>query len=802
MELLAQNDGTIKIGTDLDEGGLKKAMSGVGSFAAKGFGTMANVAKSAAKISVESLAAVGAASTAAVGAIVKSATESYASYEQLTGGVETLFKDSAGVVEDYASKAYQTAGVSANKYMETVTSFSASLLQSLGGDTAKAAEAADQAIIDMSDNANKMGTSLESIQTAYQGFAKQNYTMLDNLKLGYGGTKTEMERLLADAEKFSGVKYDINNLNDVYSAIHIIQNELDITGTTAKEASSTIEGSMNAAKSAWENLLNAIASDDLDVGEYTDKFVDAIDTVGTNLLPRVQIILQGVGQLIEKLLPKITERIPELFANIVPSLLNAGVNMTAAIIRGMQQQMPQFATMAKSVADSFVKNLPSMLDAGFNIIGDIASGIMSALPTLAEYVIAIQQSIIESFIEHAPEMLQAGVDLLNNIATGISTELPNLLNTFISYIQQVGELIVQNAPMLIETGMSIIQNLVTGIASALPNYFSTIGSLWTTFIQNIVSMLPNIIESGKEMLFGLIDGITASLPNLINSALDIINTLLDAFRENFPILIQTGIELVFKLISGLIRAIPDLIKAIPKLIKAIIGAFTAVDWGSVGISIVKGLIKGLKMMAISLGKVAIELGKEVLNGIKSIDLKEVGTNMIKGLWKGIKDASKWIKDKIKEFGDDIVDGFKGVFGIKSPSRVLKKEVGVYLPQGIEAGMEQETPALLETSERMAQDTIDAIKNATNIDASGVVEAMQAKSYGYINDSAQERMEAVKDNIDTSTSNTPEPIDYNEIGAQMKNAVDGMAVNIDGKSAGRIIAPTVNDELGKINNRRT
>ena len=210
-----------------------------------------------------SAAAVAAGATA-VAALTKSAVESYADYEQLVGGVETLFKDSAGIVQEYAANAFQTAGLSANDYMETVTGFSASLLQSVGGDTEEAARIADQAITDMADNANKMGSSIESIQNAYQGFAKQNYTMLDNLKLGYGGTKQEMERLLADAEKLSGVHYDISNLNDVYEAIHVVQGELGITGTTAEEASTTIQGSAAAMKAAWQNMLTGIADENAD----------------------------------------------------------------------------------------------------------------------------------------------------------------------------------------------------------------------------------------------------------------------------------------------------------------------------------------------------------------------------------------------------------------------------------------------------------------------------------------------------------------------------------------------------------
>ena len=254
------------------------------------------------------VAGVGVASTAVV-AMGKSAVSAYADYEQLVGGVETLFKDSAKTVIENASKAYTTAGLSANEYMTTVTSFSASLLQSLGGDTVKASEMADMAITDMSDNANKMGTSMEMIQNAYNGFAKGNMTMLDNLKLGYGGTKEEMQRLLADAEKLSGIKYDISSYADMVDAIHVIQTEMGITGTTAKEASSTISGSIASMKGAWQNLLTGMGDDTQNFDVLIDQFVASVGTVGENLLPRIEIVLGGVVKLVEGLAPKIIEKI-------------------------------------------------------------------------------------------------------------------------------------------------------------------------------------------------------------------------------------------------------------------------------------------------------------------------------------------------------------------------------------------------------------------------------------------------------------------------------------------------------------
>ena len=291
------------------------------------------------KSGIGAIAKIGAASigaaTAALVPFFKSATEAYANYEQLVGGVDTLFKDSSKKVQEYAQKAWSTAGMSANEYMETVTSFSASLLQGLKGDTSKAADVADMAIRDMSDNANKMGTDISAIQNAYQGFAKQNYTMLDNLKLGYGGTKTEMERLLKDAQKLTGKKYNLNNLADVYEAIHAIQQEMGITGTTSKEASTTIEGSVKSLKAAWQDALVAITSGDKPIRASAKVLSHAFKTVLSNLVPTIKRALSGFGEFIQYVGPMIGKELPGLIAELVPGFISAGWDMITGIGKGL-----------------------------------------------------------------------------------------------------------------------------------------------------------------------------------------------------------------------------------------------------------------------------------------------------------------------------------------------------------------------------------------------------------------------------------------------------------------------------------
>lgn len=314
-------DGRVTLSTKLDTSGIQSGAKGI---------------KSALSTSCKAVAALGAATAAAIVTVTKKSGDAYAAYEQLAGGVETLFKQSADKVKAYAESAYKTAGVSANAYMETVTSFSASLISSLGGNTEKAADVANMAMVDMSDNANKMGTPLANIQNAYQGFAKQQYQLLDNLKLGYGGTKTEMERLLKDAEAFSGVKYDINNLSDVYQAIHQIQVKLGVAGTTAKEAESTITGSITMTKSAWENLLTAMSGGG-SLDRAIDDFVYSLEKAMQNILPVVERSLVGIGYAIERLAPKLVERIAVALIKAIPSLLNAIYKMVIGLAQGVYQ---------------------------------------------------------------------------------------------------------------------------------------------------------------------------------------------------------------------------------------------------------------------------------------------------------------------------------------------------------------------------------------------------------------------------------------------------------------------------------
>jgi predicted nucleic acid-binding Zn-ribbon protein len=441
----------------------------------------------------------------------KQAIESFAEYEQLIGGVETLFKESSGVVENYANNAYKTAGLSANEYMSTVTSFTASLLQSLNGDTAKSAEVADMAITDMSDNANKMGTSMESIQNAYQGFAKQNYTMLDNLKLGYGGTKSEMERLLQDATAISGVEYDISNLNDVYQAIHIIQGELGITGTTAKEASTTIQGSLSSMKSAWQNLLTGMADENADFGGLITNFVDSILTVGDNLLPRITTVIQGMGELVSGLLttlvPEIITAIPPLIESTLPILLTAIQTAITSILSVLPQITQSISDLLPQILTAFVGMLPLILDAGITIILSLVQGIVSSIPTLIPAIVQAVITIVENLIGNIDMIIDAGIQLLIGLMDGLIDAIPILVQAIPVIIEKLLTAIINNLPKIIKAGFELLGKFQQGIYNAIPQLIQAIPQIIVSIVTALVQGIPQLISAGGELLAGLFKGL-------------------------------------------------------------------------------------------------------------------------------------------------------------------------------------------------------------------------------------------------------------------------------------------------------
>lgn len=563
----------VKIGADtteankgIDEVGQKT--SGLGEKLKSGLATAGKVA----------VAGVAAGATA-IGALGTKAVAAYADYEQLVGGVETLFKDSQDQVMDYANNAYKAAGLSANEYMETVTSFSASLLQSLDGDTSAAADKANLAITDMSDNANKMGSDMTSIQNAYQGFAKSNYTMLDNLKLGYGGTQAEMKRLLADAEKISGIKYDISSYADIVDAIHVVQTEMDITGTTAEEAASTIQGSFGMMKSAWQNLVTGMADPDQDLGVLVGNFTDSVVIAGNNLIPRIQELLPRIVEATTSLIGTVSEQLPAILGTVLPSLVEGATNLVTGLMAA----------------------LPSVL----SVLADVAPTVINTL--------------VPALIELLPQITQTGIDVIVSLVQGIADALPQLIPAATDAIIKIVEVLTspENLGNLIDAALAIILALVDGLVDATPKLIAAVPDVITNLVTAIIANMPKILEAGVEITMALADGLIKALPELIAAIPNLILGIVQGIIDNLPEIIMAGPKIIVALATGLIEAIPDIVMVIPQLIRSIVDTFLSFDWGSIGKNIVEGIKNGFVNMWNSFKQTVENVFTGLVDGVKS-----------------------------------------------------------------------------------------------------------------------------------------------------------------------------------------
>ncbi len=561
---------------------------------------------------------------AGIGKLVTDAISEGADYEQMVGGMETLYKKNSATMIKYANEAFKTAQISANDYMDTATKFSASLLSSLGGDTEKAAEAANNAIIDMADNANKMGTNMVDIQNAYKGFAKQNYTMLDNLSLGYGGTKEEMERLLADAEKLSGVKYDISNLNDVYSAIHVIQEEMGITGTSALEAGTTVSGSVNMMKSAWSNLLAQMTSSE--GGDVTGAMKNLV------------ISIFGDG----------TEANLGVLGNVVPSIVRFGQSIGPALLTAVTVSFEQIRTQLNGV--------------GINSVAELANGIMS----------------------NAQALLSSGLAAVNNFITGISTSLPAVLAQANTLMTEFFAGISSQLPSVLQTGCELVTTLVMGLVSNLPALIAGVGQLVLTFVTFLLTNAPTFIQQGYTMITNIVTGIMSNLPAILSSAGTMVGRFIGVIVANLPLILLKGAEMIIKLLAGIVREIPNVIRAVVELVANMVNSFIhGQNWGQVGSDIIAGVTNGLR----AAGQM---------------------------LWDAITDIASQAFTAVKDF-----------FGIASPSKLMRDEIGKFIPAGIAKGIEQNAYLVTDAMDSIGDDTLDSALSVNAGKLSGGV----ASGYG-------------------------------------------------------------------------
>ncbi len=514
--------------------------------------------------------------------------------QQSLGGIETLFKNNADKVKEYAKEAYKTTGLSANAYMENVTGFSASLLQSLGGDTKKAAEIANTAMIDMADNSNKMGTAMESIQNAYQGFAKQNYTMLDNLKLGYGGTKTEMQRLLKDAQKITGVKYDMSNLADVYQAIHVIQSEMDITGTTAKEASETISGSFSAFKGAFQNVLGAFA-----IGDGLEEALSGLgQTLSTfvfkNLIPMIGNIIMQLPTLIKV-----------FWENGIPELISMGLSLINTIGQGLTDGYPMFLEKVNNivvlVTDWINTQLPLFIDKGVKFAISIGQGLIDGIPGILKNTSEILIKILSAILGAIPKIIQGGFDLIKGLAKGFMKNLPAVEKTLTEILTKVVNLIFDKGPVILSKGFELIGQLAKGLIKNLPAVVMAIGRILIKIISLIISKMPDLLSKGFELIKKFAKGLSNARQKVLVVIGDLMLALVNKIKSKITSVYAIGKNLIKGLWNGIndvkgwiMRKIEGFSQSILNKVKSFFGIHSpSTVFAEIGEYLNLGLAKGI-----------------------------------------------------------------------------------------------------------------------------------------------------------------------------------------------------------------
>ena len=696
----------------------------------------------------------------------KQAISSYAEYEQLVGGVETLFKDSAGIVEDYANQAYKTAGLSANEYMETVTSFSASLLQSLGNDTKKASEYANRAVIDMSDNANKMGTDMTMIQNAYQGFAKQNYTMLDNLKLGYGGTKTEMQRLIQDASKLTdvqkelGLTVDANDMSfgNIVNAISVVQKEMGIMGTTSQEASSTITGSINSMKSAWQNLLTGLADGNQEIGPLIDNFIESIATSWENLKPRIRQTVEGIKELISTIWEKrgeIKDEIPELAPLI--NALEWIIDNKELVVGSLTAIITAMAVGKVATFINTMVTLGTTL-AGIPALTTLATTGLTALSTAFTFLtgpvgiaIAVITALIGIFVtlynkcewfrdgvnaivENIKEFVINAVDTIVNFFTvTIPEAISNLVQTATDFFAQIPEKVNE----MVQNVITFFQELPYNLGLIIGEMIGNIINFGTTVANWVTTTIPAIIESIVTFF--------SELPEKIWTWLTSAYQKVTTWGENVKNkAIETG--------TNFINNVVNFFKQLPSKV-----------WSFLSDTINK--VKEFSTNIANKGKEgAKNLFNNVVNGIKELPSKmlSMGKNIVEGLWNGIANAGNWIRQKVGEFARGILDGMKQALGIHSPSKVFADVVGKNIALGIGEGFTDEMKSV---SAEMEGAIPTNIGSDISINGSGTGLSSYANQYS-----------------------------YNKIVEAFQDALSSMKIELDDEEAGKFVRRTVEDAI--------
>lgn len=785
-----------------------------GSKASRAYGGV----KSAISAMGRAFAVVGVAGLTAFAGITKAAVDSYAEYEQLKGGVETLFKDSAGQLMKYADQAYKTAGLSANEYMATVTSFSASLLQSLGGDTEKAANYADQAIIDMSDNANKMGTSMEMIQNAYQGFAKQNYTMLDNLKLGYGGTKEEMQRLLKDATKLSGIEYDISSFADVTEAIHVMQVEMGLSGysadelkeklsnmslttdeikkvaedmgityeeamakmndgtltvndaqtllgTTAKEASTTIQGSANAMKASWQNLLTGMADPTQDFNALLQNFITSIGTFAGNLLPVIQTATQGVLQMVQGLLPQLGSMVSEMLPMVVEGasgIISGIVSATPMVVQAISGLLPELLTALGGIIGEVANQLPSVMQTIVSALPSVIESIVSVLPTLIPQVVSGISQAVTLLANNASSIIQPLIaalpDIIISIVDAIMTNLPLVIEGTISLVMAIVEAIPQIIDGIVQALPTVISLIISGLLKCLPQILAGLGMIVIGIVKSLPSIFASLIEGIGNIFIGIFNGIQETIAPIAEWFKKKFHEAKEKIGEAFkPVVdwfsgIYKDVQNVFKSVGNWFKTkFDEAVTGIKNAWSSVVSWFSGI-WNSItGVFASVGswfktkfneAVSGIKNAWSSIKSFFTSKWNEITGVFKNAKDKflDIGKNIVAGIKQGIKNAWNNLKNWFSGLFGDLIGIAKKILGIKSPSREFMW-IAEMIVAGLTKGIDKYGHLAIRGVKELSRNAVDVFKEIIPEMTKGILSDTRTEVQKVVDEMNEELLES-------------------------------------------------------------
>ena len=703
----------------------------------------------------------------------KNAITSYGEVEQLRGGIETLFGDSAPKVLADADQAFKTAGMSASQYMNTSIESAASLINSLGGDQAKAAEYMNMSITDMADNVNKMGTSMEGVQNAYRGFSRGNFTMLDNLALGFAGTKEGMQDLLDKAQEISGVKYDISSYADIVEAIHVVQEEMGITGTTSREAAETIQGSLNSMKSAWENLVAGVADPNADMGALVGDMVNSAETALNNILPAAERALGGLGNVVGAMIPAIASKVPEV--------MKAGGALLQGLVDG-------------------IANAASQVDFKYAVV-----------PLILGLTYKIKDA--------AGALTKAGIELIKGLGAGVSENADYFTGIFSVIFDNLYSAVTENVPLLFEAGLEMLQSLGQGIGENIPTFLENVLPLIEQFSEFVREGAGQLVDVGIEFILNIVQGIMDSLPTLIEQVPQIIINFAGAINDNAPKLLEGGVKMLWMIITGIINSIPTLVANIPKIFEAILAVWTALNWINLGKSVIEFIKNGIEQLSTNLPQALKDIGNKAIEWFKGVDWANAGTqaidfiksailgvatkvpetvldiankawewfndvdwyslgsNIIDGIVNGLNSGIGWLKEKAMSVAEDALNAAKNFLDINSPSRKFRDEVGKMIPAGIAVGIDDAAIKAIESADKLSK---SIFKPFDDLEAPVISPTVETASTGaYQADMTTLIAQAIAANNEALIDRM-----YEAMFAAMQDG--GFGIKLDGREVGRMM----------------